>query len=160
MDEILPECQENAKPFHEREIAEIITVVALKQPNLMRFQIFPNCFGPALALIKMIAATQGPKKPFFTSWEKHLVLATLKEPTVFQLLAPYVALSASGNLAEGFWDGKGRVIDTHALEMMRDLRDFTKGLSADCQPPPSSYFIEIFIAPYFDRLRHLLEAVN
>ena len=89
-----------------------------------------------------------------------MVLSTLKEPSVFALLAPYIALSASGKQDEGFWDGKGRVIDTKALQMMRDLRELTKGFSADCQPPLSSYFIEIFTAPYFDRLKHLLEVPN
>jgi len=159
-DDIISECRENAKPFHEREIAEVITGIAVQTPNLLNFQIFPACFGPALAAFKMIIAANGMKKPFFTSWEKYMVLATVKQPSVFVSLAPYVALSASGKENEGFWDGKGRVIDTKAIENLKAIREIEKDFGGRVDWQPSDHFIEIYIAAYFDRLKHLLETQN
>jgi hypothetical protein len=49
------------------------------------------------------------------------------------------------------------VIDTKTIENLGAIRELEKdfGLPSDWQP--NNHFIEIFIAPFFDRLKHLLE---
>jgi hypothetical protein len=150
---------EHRDPFHKREIAEIITRIAREEPNLVNFAIFPNAFGAALGEFKMIvSATPALKKPFFTTWEKHLVLTTLKHPVIFETLASFIVLSASGKRDGVIWNGKGRMIDAKLEANMSGLRELTKEMFPTAQPPPDSYFIEIGTSPYFDRLNPFLES--
>jgi hypothetical protein len=150
---------EQRDPFHRREIAEIITAVAREESNLVNFVIFPSAFGSALAAFKMIVgATHALKKPFFTTWQKHMVLSTLKEPAIFELLASDIVLSAAGKRDGMFWNGKGRLIDVKVEENMRQLGNLYKEFGLEVAP--ESYFIEIVISPYFDRVKHLLERAN
>jgi hypothetical protein len=160
IDDIFAECRENSKPFNELEIADVITSVALQEPNLMKFQVFPTSCGTALAKFKIMAAANGLKKPFFTPWEKYMELSTLKHPNIFVKLASYIALSSSGKQDEPSWDGKGRVIDAKAIGNLRAIRDLEKNFGLPPEGQPSDHFIEIFIAPYFDRLKHLLEGIK
>jgi hypothetical protein len=160
IDDIFADCRENSKPFHEREIAEVITSVALQEANLMKFQVFSTSCATALAKFKKVAAANGLKKPFFSPWEKYMELSTLKQPSIFVELAPYIALSASGKKDETSWDGKGRVVDAKAINNLRAIRDLEKHFGLPPDGKPSDHFIEIFIAPYFDRLKHLLEGIK
>jgi hypothetical protein len=160
IDDIFAECREGSKPFHENEIAEVITSVALHEPNLMKYQVFPTCCGTALGQFKLTAAANGLKKPFFTPWEKYLALSTIKQSSIFVLLSPYIALSMSGKQDEGCWDGKGRVINAKALENLKAIRNLGKTFGLPPEGLSSDYFMEIFIAPYLDRLKHLLEGMK
>jgi hypothetical protein len=160
IDDIFAECWENAKPFHEREIAAIITGVALQEPNLLGHHFFQTASELALAKFKMKASAHGLKKPFFAPWEKFMVSSTLNHPGIFALLAPFIALSASGKQGEAAWDGTGRVIDAKTIENLRALRELEKRFGLPPDRPPSRHFIEIFIGPYMDRLKDLLEAAS
>jgi hypothetical protein len=138
--ECLAKCQNDAKLFHEREIAAVITSVALATPNLLNFQIFPSLVAPAIGAFKMIATANGLKKPMFTPWEKFMVVSTLKHIDVFVGLARYIVLSPRGKENEGFWNGKGRLIDTKEIENLRAIWELERGVSG----PPRLAFQRLF----------------
>jgi len=107
-----------------------------------------------------MAEANGLKKPFFTPWEKYMALSAIKQSSIFVLLSPYIALSMSGKQDEGSWDGKGRVINAKALENLRAIRNLEKSFGLPPEGLSSDFFMEIFIAPYLDRLKHLLEGMK
>jgi hypothetical protein len=159
-DKIIQELREEAKPFHEREIAAVITSTSLQSSHLVNFQILPATSQPAFVKFRAMALETGMKKPFLPPWEKFMVLSTLKNPDVFVLLAPYIALSASEKEGKGVWNGKGRAIDKRTIENFQSIRDLSMTAGCSDLPLAHEYFIEISIGSLFGRLRHLLEGVD
>jgi hypothetical protein len=159
-DKIMQELRAKATPFHEREIAAVITSIAIQTPNLVNFQIFPGTSRHAFDTFRAMAFETGMKKPLFTPWEKFMVLSTLKNPDVFELLARHIALSASEKAGKGVWDGKGRMVDTQEIENFKSIREISAEAGCADVPLEHEFFVEIFAGPFFGRLQPLLEGAN
>jgi hypothetical protein len=134
------------EPYHEREIAAIITGITNTQPDLVRFYIFN--LEPMIILFKL----HGGKRFLLTSWKSMVEAYALRNPVMFEIAAHHIRLRLSAPDLDDYkyWFGHGRINPTFPMFVNRDGKK-------EIVLTPMECCMGIVIDPFFDRLKHLLE---